>query len=179
MPAECLWSHDAAEQASVSLSHFNSLDFVVLHQVCHLMQVGLQLVFFMAQVVQLLAQVGNVGLEHDISVGAGDGLLLQEFPLGLQHFVLLLQEAHLETQESRNLRSQQLLFYCLLLSGFGCRTEVDVEDEIEEKEQSVRSRWAWPRSNYGGVGGDSFCLLMDKGNVWRSTWRRMTDRTST
>lgn len=95
----------AAEHASVSLSHFNSLDFVVLHQVCHLMQVGLQLVFFMAQVVQLLAQVGNVGIEHDINVGAGDGLLLQEFPLGLQHFVLLLQEAHLETQESRNLRS--------------------------------------------------------------------------
>lgn len=60
------------------------------------MQVGLQLEFFMAQVFQLLAQVGNVGLEHDISVGAGGGLLLQEFPLGLQHFVLLLQEAHLQ-----------------------------------------------------------------------------------
>lgn len=88
LPAE--WSHDAGEHVSVSLSHFNSLDFVVLHQVCHVMQVGLQLVFFMAQVVELLAQVGNVGLEHDISVGAGDGLLLQEFPLGLQHFVLLL-----------------------------------------------------------------------------------------
>lgn len=106
LPAEYLRSHDAGEHVSVSLSHFNSLDFVVLHQVCHLMQVGLQLVFFMAQVVQLLAQVGNVGLEHDISVGAGDGLLLQEFPLGLQHFVLLLQEAHLETQESGNLRSR-------------------------------------------------------------------------
>lgn len=63
------------------------------------MEVGLQFDFFVAQVVELLAQVGNVGLEHDINVGAGGGLLLQKFPLGLKHFVLLLQEAYLHTGE--------------------------------------------------------------------------------
>lgn len=124
MPAEYSWSDDAGECASVSASvSFNSPDFIVLHQVRHLVQVGLQLVFFVAQVVQLLAQVGNVGFEHDISVGAGDGLLLQEFPLGLQHFVLLLQEAHLETAGEKKIENSQLQFGC-----FGSWTVVQNRD---------------------------------------------------
>lgn len=94
------------------------------------MQVGLQLVFFMAQVVQLLAQVGNVGFEHGVSVGAGGGLLLQEFPLGLQHFVLLLQEAHLEAAGEKRIENSQLLFSCLD-HRYECRTEIDLKDVID------------------------------------------------
>lgn len=57
-----------------------------------------------------------------------------------------------------------MLFYCLLLSGYGCRTEIDVEDVIEEKEcQEQVGVTSFE------LRGDSLCLLMDKGNVWRST----------
>lgn len=86
-----MWSRDSLK--------CGSLAFEVLDQACHVMEVRLQFDFFVAQVVELLAQVGDVGLEHDINVGAGGGLLLQKFPLGLKHFVLLLQEAYLRTGE--------------------------------------------------------------------------------
>lgn len=59
------------------------------------MQVRLQFELFVTQIVQVLSQVGDVGLEHHVDVRAGGGLLLQKFPLGFQHFVLLFQEPHL------------------------------------------------------------------------------------
>lgn len=67
----------------------------VLNKNLHVLQFPLQLDLLIAQAIQLSAQVGDVGLEHGVDVGAGGGLFLQEAPLGLQHFVLLLQEAHL------------------------------------------------------------------------------------
>lgn len=60
-----------------------------------MMQVRLQLEFFMTQVVQMLSQVGDVGFEHHVDVRARGGLFLQKFPLGFQHFVLLFQESYL------------------------------------------------------------------------------------
>ena len=78
----------------ICLSH--SLVLEVLHQTLHVPQLSLQLHLLVAQAVQLSAQVGDVGLEHGVDVGAGGGLLLQQAPLGLQHLVLLLQEAHLD-----------------------------------------------------------------------------------
>jgi len=73
----------------------NSLVLEVLHQALHVPQLCLQLDLLVAQAIQLSAQVGDVGLEHGVDVGAGGCLLLQQLPLGLQHLVLLLQEAHL------------------------------------------------------------------------------------
>lgn len=73
----------------------NSLVLEVLHQSLHVFQLRLQLDLLIAQPVQLSAQVGNVSFKHGVDVGAGGGLLLQQAPLGLQHFVLLLQEADL------------------------------------------------------------------------------------
>lgn len=73
-----------------------SLDFEVLHHACDVGEVRLQFDLLVTQVVQLRAEPGDVGLEHDLDIGLGRGLLLQEFPFGLQHFVLLFQEAHLE-----------------------------------------------------------------------------------
>ena len=67
----------------------------VLHQALHVVQLGLHAQLLVAQAVQLSAQVGDVGLEHGVHVGGTAGLLMQQLPLGLQHLVLLLQEAHL------------------------------------------------------------------------------------
>lgn len=67
----------------------------VLNENLHVLQLSLQLDLLVAQAIQLSAQVSDVGLKHGVNVGAGGGLFLQELPLGLQHFVLLLQEAHL------------------------------------------------------------------------------------
>lgn len=66
------------------------------------MQVRLQFDFLMTQIVQLLAQVGDVGLKHGINVGARCGLLLQKFPFGLEHLVLLFEEAHLQKEQIIN-----------------------------------------------------------------------------
>lgn len=76
------------------MSH--SLFLEVLHQALHVPQLALQLDLLVAKPIQLSAQVGNVGLEHALDVGAGGGLALQQVPLGREHGVLLLQEADLE-----------------------------------------------------------------------------------
>lgn len=81
------------------MSRAHSLVLEVLHQALHVVQVGLQLDLVVAEAVQLPAQVGDVGLEHGVDVGAGGGLLLHQLPLGLQHLVLLLQEADLVQEE--------------------------------------------------------------------------------
>ena len=80
----------------VSCAGMNSLVLEVLNQSLHVPQLSLQLHLLVAEPVQLPAQVGDVGLEHGVDVGAGGGLILQQAPLGLQHFVLLLQEANLK-----------------------------------------------------------------------------------
>lgn len=54
----------------------HSLVLEVLHQALHVVQVGLQLHLVVAQAVKLSAQVGDVGLEHGVNVGAGGGLSL-------------------------------------------------------------------------------------------------------
>lgn len=74
----------------------HSLCLEVLHQALHVPQLALQLDLLAAKPIQLSAQVVDVGLEHALDVGAGGGLALQQFPLGLEHCVLLLQEADLE-----------------------------------------------------------------------------------
>lgn len=71
------------------------LVLVVLHQALHVPQLSVQLDLIIVDHVQLPAQVGHVGLEHGLNVGALRPLALQQFPLGLQHLVLLLQVAHL------------------------------------------------------------------------------------
>ena len=73
----------------------NLLVLEVFNQTLHVLQLPLQLHLLIAQAVQLSAQVGDVGLEHGVDVGACGGLVLQEAPLGLQHLVLLFQEAYL------------------------------------------------------------------------------------
>ncbi|TNN53917.1 hypothetical protein EYF80_035894 [Liparis tanakae] len=77
----------------------------VLHQARHLAQVGLHLGLLVAEAVQLPPQVGHVGVEHGVHAGARRRLLLHQLPLGLQHLVLLLQEAHLQTP--RPIREEQ------------------------------------------------------------------------
>lgn len=64
------------------------------------MKISLQLHLVVAEAVQLPAQVSNVGLKHGVNVGAGGGLSLEQVPFGLQHFVLLLQEANLQSGEN-------------------------------------------------------------------------------
>lgn len=73
----------------------HSLHFEVLNQNLHVFQLSLQLDLPTAHAVELSAQVANVGLKHGVDVGAHGGLVLEEAPLGLQHLVLLFQEAHL------------------------------------------------------------------------------------
>ena len=80
----------------ISSAGLNSLDLEVLHQNLHVPQLSLQLDLLTPEPIQLSAQVGNVGLEHAVNVGTGDGLILQEGPFGLKHFVLLLQETDLK-----------------------------------------------------------------------------------
>lgn len=63
----------------------------------HVLQLALQLDLLVAKPIQLSAQVADVGLKHALDVGASGGLTLQQVPLGLEHCVLLLQEADLES----------------------------------------------------------------------------------
>lgn len=93
-------AHFGSYPFSGGLSNYkaDSLVLEVLHQALHIVKVGLQLHLVVAQAVELSAQVGNVGLEHGVDVGAGGGLALEEVPFGLQHFVLLFQEADLRGQ---------------------------------------------------------------------------------
>ena len=67
----------------------------VLHQALHVPQLPVQLELIVVDHVQLPPQVGHVGLEHGLNVGALRPLVLQQLPLGLQHLVLLFQVAHL------------------------------------------------------------------------------------
>lgn len=71
------------------------LGFEVLHEVLHVPELSLQAPLVGQEPVQLPPQVADVGLEHGSDVAARGFLLLEEAPLGLQHFVLLLQEPHL------------------------------------------------------------------------------------
>lgn len=59
----------------------------------------------------MLSEVGDVGFKHHVYVGAGGGLFLQKFPLGLKHFVLLLQEPHLLREKRRKveMRASKLI----------------------------------------------------------------------
>lgn len=65
----------------------------------------------MTQIVQMLSQVGDVGFEHHVDVGAGGGLFLQKFPLGFKHFVLLFQEPHLLREMKLNLENVAFLYW--------------------------------------------------------------------
>lgn len=65
------------------------------------MQVSLQLYLVIAQTVKLSSKVGNVGLEHGVNVGTGGSLLLEYAPFGVQHLVLLLQEAYLSGEKEK------------------------------------------------------------------------------
>lgn len=95
--------------------HTNSLVLEVFHQALHVLQLALQLDLLIAKPIQLSAQVGDVGLKHSIDVGTGGGLFLQQLPLGLQHFVLLLQEANLK-------RHWACLDFCVLGKRFSLMT---------------------------------------------------------
>ena len=54
-----------------------------------------QSVFVIVEKVQVLLQAGDVGLQHGFNRRGGGGLSLHHIPLGLHHFVLLLQVPHL------------------------------------------------------------------------------------
>lgn len=84
-----------AKPLPLPFSHILGLE--VLHTVLHGLQFRLQAALVIAQGVQLLPEGTEVGLKEGLEVlrGCGGGLLLQEVPLGLQDFVLLLQETHL------------------------------------------------------------------------------------
>lgn len=79
--------------ASIDLNTL--LVFEVLHQTLHVPQLSVQLGSVIVDHVHLSAQVGHVCLKHGLDVGPARGLVMQQLPLGLQHLVLLLQEAHL------------------------------------------------------------------------------------
>lgn len=73
-------------------------DFEIFHDVLHVPQLSIQPAPLRGDAVQLPAEVIDVGIEEGLQVlphrlGA---LLLKELPLGLQDFVLLFQEPHLE-----------------------------------------------------------------------------------
>lgn len=83
----------------------------VLHQILHAPQLILQLVPLILQPTQEVLEAADVVLKKWFQVVAatvGTGvLLLQETPLGLQDFVLLLQEAYLPAKEKEALGSRQ------------------------------------------------------------------------
>lgn len=82
---------------------FVILCFVIVHIVVHDVVLHVKFVFVVVEKVQLPLQVGNVGLQHGLGIGGGCGLLLQQLPLGIQHFILLLQKSHLwHTNQPQN-----------------------------------------------------------------------------
>jgi len=90
----CRW--DVASQDAVQLS----LVLEVLHHVLHVPQLAAQLALLIAEPIQLLANVADVGLEHAVNVDLCGGVLLQEAPLGFQLLVLHLQGADLKWGKS-------------------------------------------------------------------------------
>lgn len=80
----------------------------VLHHVLHAPELGVQPAPLSHQAVELPPQVVDVGFEKGLQGFPGDSvtLLLEEAPLGLQHLVLLLQEANLSIGKQRRLRQK-------------------------------------------------------------------------
>lgn len=71
------------------------LVFEFFHQPLHVPQLSIQFDFVIVDHIKLPAQIGHIGLKHGLNVRSTWGLTLQNFPLGLQYLVLLLQEPHL------------------------------------------------------------------------------------
>lgn len=71
------------------------LCLVVVHVFVHGAVLRVESAFVVGDTVQLLLQAGDVGLQHGFDLRRGGCFLLQQLPLGLQHFVLLLQVSHL------------------------------------------------------------------------------------
>lgn len=91
--------------------HVFVLLFKVLHQALHVIQFTFQVLFFIAQAMQVSAQFSDVVLEHGIDFSVGGGLFLQNSPLGLQPFVLLLQKAHLRW-DIKHLNEHLFIHHC-------------------------------------------------------------------
>lgn len=70
---------------------------VLLNQVLHDFVLALPLALLTQEAVQLSSQVGDVIFTERLEVflHCGNRLLLQQFPFGAQHLVLLFQEANL------------------------------------------------------------------------------------
>ncbi len=104
------------------------------------MQVSLQLHFVIAKAVELSAQIGDVGLEHGVDVGACGRLVLKKAPFCLQHLVLLLQETYLHWQdENRGFVSIKAQMKTILGSKHSFR---------EQRPQTDAAKSFW---NYGSA----------------------------
>ncbi len=97
-----MWLHNwflkelrSSVNSGVSVDLNTVLVFEVLHQSLHVPQLSVQLGPVVVDHVHLSAQVGHVSLKHGLDVGPARGLDMQKLKLGLQHLILLFQEAHL------------------------------------------------------------------------------------
>lgn len=77
------------------------LCLVVIHILVHGAVLQVKPAFVFVDKVQLVLQASDVGLQHGFHLRRSSRLLLQQFPLCLQHFVLLLQISHLGYKQNK------------------------------------------------------------------------------
>lgn len=95
-----------------------SPDFEIFHDILHIPQLSVQPAPLSGDIVQLTPEVIDIGIKEGLQVlpDSPGALLLQEAPLGLQDFVLLLQEPHLPP--NRNGASRSCLQPAAILDDF-------------------------------------------------------------
>lgn len=88
--------------------HDSLLVLEVFHHVLHAPELGVQPAPLSHQAVELPPEVVDVGFKNGLQGLPGNSvtLLLEEGPLGLQHLVLLLQEANLSIGKQKTLRQE-------------------------------------------------------------------------
>lgn len=93
---------------TLAAEHDSLLVLEVFHHVLHVPELRVQPAPLSTQVVQLPPEVVDVGFKKGLQGLPGDSvtLLLEEGPLGLQHLVLLLQEANLSVGKQKRLRQK-------------------------------------------------------------------------
>ena len=89
--------------------------FVVLHQALHVPQLPVQFDLVVVDQVHLTPQTRHVGLEQGLHVGSADPLALQQLQLRLKHLILLLQETHLEKNETEGVNKSVVLTQSIVL----------------------------------------------------------------
>lgn len=106
IPEKLIDSHQVFNSTSHHISKMHSLSLfllqkdallclVLVHVFKHSFIISVKSLFVIVESLKVLLQMADVGFQPRLNVRGGGRLSLKQVPLGLQHFVLLLQKSYL------------------------------------------------------------------------------------